>query len=163
MLFRSNPFTPPSGRGVTRVISDERTGRCACCRRALPRRLDGAVIAHKAGQNRCPGSGHAPGEDITLASWLPVSRGLTPHGLRHGRKVWMDEDGVPDVLKSERLGHDEPGMRGVYGHVSPAMRAELMRTLQVRWEQSLEERARLAPRTSVHTLDILLPDLGPIP
>jgi RNA-directed DNA polymerase len=32
----------------------------------------------------------------------------------------MDEDQIADVLKSERLGHDEPGMRGVYGHVSPA-------------------------------------------
>jgi hypothetical protein len=31
----------------------------------------------------------------------------------------MDEDQIADVLKSERLGHDEPGMRGVYGHVSP--------------------------------------------
>jgi hypothetical protein len=38
----------------------------------------------------------------------------------------MDEDQIPDVLKSGRLGHGEPGMRGVYGHVSPAMRAELM-------------------------------------
>jgi hypothetical protein len=49
----------------------------------------------------------------------------------------MDEDQIPDVLKSERLSHDEPGMRGVYGHVSQAMREELKAALQARWEESL--------------------------
>src|SRR2546423_463406 len=73
-----------------------------------------------------------PGEDVALASWLPVMKGLTPHGKRHGLKVWMDEDQITDVLKSERLGHDEPGMRGVYGHVSPGMREELRAALQAR-------------------------------
>jgi hypothetical protein len=48
------------------------------------------------------------------------------------------------VLKSERLGHDEPGMRGVYGHVSPAMREELRTALQARWEESLCERRAVA-------------------
>jgi hypothetical protein len=33
--------------------------------------------AHKAAQDRCPGSGQKPGEDVELASWLPVSPGLT--------------------------------------------------------------------------------------
>jgi len=69
-------------------------------------------------RTRHPGSGQIPGEDLAVASWAPIIKGLTPHGKRHGHKVWMDEDQVADVLKSERLGHDEPGMRGVYGHVS---------------------------------------------
>lgn len=42
----------------------------------------------------------------------------------------MDEDQIAAVLKSERLGHDQPGMRGVYSHVSPAMREELKAALQ---------------------------------
>ena len=45
----------------------------------------------------------------------------------------MDEDRIADVLKSERMGHEVPGMRGVYGHVSDAMRAELKAALQERW------------------------------
>jgi integrase len=149
-------FTPPTGRGVTRLISDDRTGRCAQCRRALPRRLDGRVIARKAGQVRCPGSGQEPGEDITLASWLPVQRGLTPHGLRHGLQTWMDEDGIPEVLKTERLGHELPGMHGVYGHVSDAMRTDLKAALQERWQTALQQRARIAPRSSIPLLDALL-------
>jgi hypothetical protein len=61
----------------------------------------------------------------------------------------MDEDQIPDVLKSERLGHDEPGMRGVYGHVSPAMRDELKAAPQARWEDSLRQRAALSPVSAV--------------
>jgi hypothetical protein len=53
----------------------------------------------------------------------------------------MDEDGIPEVLKTERMGHKMPGMHGVYGHVSPAMRATLKAALQERWENSLRERA----------------------
>jgi hypothetical protein len=61
----------------------------------------------------------------------------------------MDEDQIADVLKSERLGHEEPGMRGVYGHVSPAMREELKASLQGRREDALRERARLAASSAV--------------
>ena len=52
----------------------------------------------------------------------------------------MDEDGITDVLKSERMGHEVPGMRGVYSHVSSAMRADLKAALQERW-QTEESRA----------------------
>jgi hypothetical protein len=107
-----------------------------------------------------------PAEDLALASWLPVSKGLTPHGFRHGHKVWMDEDQIADVLKSDRLGHEEPGMRGVYGHVSAAMRADIKASLQARWEDSLRERARFSPVSAVPLLNQLLlagvePDSGP--
>lgn len=68
----------------------------------------------------------------------------------------MDEDQIPDVLKSERLGHDEPGMRGVYGHVSQSMREELEAALETRWRESLRERAQMSPRSAVPLLDRLL-------
>jgi hypothetical protein len=154
-------FTPPTGRGVARFTSDPKTARCAVCRRAFPRRLDGLVISHKSNGERCPGSGQVPGDDVALASWMPLIKGLTPHGKRHGLKVWMDEDQVADVLKSERLGHDEPGMRGVYGHVSQTMREELKAALQARWEKSLRQRAELAPVSAVPLLNRLLADVPP--
>lgn len=154
-------FVPPTGRGVTRFVSDPRTGRCQVCRRAFPRRQDRMVVAHKTNGDRCPGSGEEPGEDLAVASWLPVSRNLTPHGLRHGLKVWMDEDQIADVLKSERLGHDEPGMRGVYGHVSPAMREGLKVALQARLDGSLRQRAALSPVSAVPLLNRLLAGIRP--
>lgn len=61
----------------------------------------------------------------------------------------MDEDQIADVLKSERLGHEEPGMRGLYGHVSPAMREEPRAALRARWEEALRQRARLAAGSAV--------------
>jgi len=65
------------------------------------------------------------------------------------------------VLKSERLGHEEPGMRGVYRHVSPAMREEMKVSLQARWEESLRQRARLATGSAVPLLGRLLPGVRP--
>jgi hypothetical protein len=65
----------------------------------------------------------------------------------------MDEDRIPEALKTERMGHEMPGMHGVYGHVSPAMRADLEAALQARWEKSLRERARFSPRSIVPTLN----------
>ena len=145
-----------------RLTSDPKTARCAVCRRAFPRRLDGLLISHKSNGDRCPGSLQGPGEDIALASWTSINKGLTPHGKRHGLKVWMDEDQIADVLKSERLGHDEPGMRGVYGHVSPAMREELKAALQARWEESLRQRAALSPVSAVPLLNRLLGGIQPV-
>jgi hypothetical protein len=68
----------------------------------------------------------------------------------------MDEARIADMLKSERMGHEVPGMRGVYGHVSPAMRAELKAALQERWEESLRDRAQISWHSLVPALDILL-------
>jgi hypothetical protein len=150
-------FVPPTGRGLIRLVNDDHTGRCPACGRAWPRRIDGTLIAHAGReQGRCEGSGQAPAEDMAMASWLPILPGLTPHGLRHGLQTWMDEDRIPEVLKTERMGHEMPGMHGVYGHVSPAMRADLKAALQDRWETSLRERTQLSPRSAVPALDALL-------
>lgn len=149
-------FTPPTRRGVPRLFSDATTGRCPGCGRAVPRRLDGGVVAHKNQEGRCAGSGRPPVEDIALASWLPLLASLTPHGLRHGHQTWMDEAGIPDGLKSERMGHEVPGMRGIYSHVSPAMRSDLKAALQERWQDALRERSRISPGSSVRLLDALL-------
>lgn len=154
------PFVPPTGRGVPRLASDATTGRCPACRRALRRRLDGNIIRHSLDGAQCPGSGQRPAEDMSLASWLPVLPGLTAHGFRHGHQTWMDEDRIADVLKSERMGHEVPGMRGVYGHVAKGMRDELKAALQKRWTDALQERAVLSPTSSVRTLDALLAGLG---
>jgi hypothetical protein len=73
----------------------------------------------------------------------------------------MDEDGIPEVLKTERMGHEVPGMHGVYGHVSQAMRADLKAALQTRWEEALRQRARLAEGSAVPLLDRLLSVIRP--
>jgi hypothetical protein len=54
------------------------------------------------------------------------------------------------------MGHEVPGMRGVYTHITPRMRAELRDGLQELREASLKERARLAERSVVAVLDGIL-------
>lgn len=150
------PFVLPSGRGSPRLISTENSGRCQACGHAVRLRLDGRTIAHKNETGDCPGSGKQPASDAPLACWLPVKDGLTPHGLRHSHKTWMAEDGIPEILAEQRLGHQVPGMRGLYAHASQRMRDELTADLQARWEESLRERAAVDPHSTVPLLDTLL-------
>ena len=74
------------------------------------------------------------------------------HQLRHSAAT-SSEDGIPEILVEQRLGHDVPGMRGLYAHVSPRMREDLIAALQPRWENSLRERASIDPRSPVLLLD----------
>jgi hypothetical protein len=76
--------------------------------------------------------------------------------LRDCHQTWLDDLGIRYVLQSERMGHEVPGMRGVYTHITPRMRAELHDGLQELWEVSLDERARLAERSAVAVLDGIL-------
>jgi len=150
------PYVPPAGRGIPRLAGKDGGGRCPACGRTIQLRRDGTTVRHKTGGEMCPGSGDKPAGPVPVASWLPLRTGLTPHGLRHGHQTWLDDIGVRYVLQSERMGHEVPGMRGVYSHITPRMRDELKARLQELWEASLHERARLAPRSAVAVLDGLL-------
>jgi hypothetical protein len=93
-------------------------------------------------------------------SWLPIARGLTPHGLRHSLKTLMAEIRTPEVLSHERLGHEMEGIAGRYSHVSEAMRKELMDELTARWLDALDARVGMNPRSPVAVLDQLLQARG---
>jgi len=63
--------------------------------------------------------------------------GLTPHGLRHGHRVALDEAGHPRVAIEERMGHELPGVEGTYSHTTLTMERKIAETLQSDWENSL--------------------------
>jgi hypothetical protein len=50
--------------------------------------------------------------------WQPLIPGFRFHDLRHTHRTWMDEDGIAEALKCQRLGHQLPGIRGVYAHAT---------------------------------------------
>ncbi|WP_433226946.1 tyrosine-type recombinase/integrase [Microtetraspora malaysiensis] len=88
-----------------------------------------------------------------IATWLPVARELTVHGLRHSHQTWMAEDRIADVLRDKRMGHTVEDdariaslMRDHYTHVSEQMRAELIAALERRWVKSLVDRVDLEER-----------------
>ena len=72
--------------------------------------------------------------------WEPLIPGLELHGLRHGHKTAMEEDGIRDVLQYEVMGHELPrerreiGLR--YTHVTPRMRRDRLDALAARWQRA---------------------------
>ncbi len=127
---------------------------------ALLARLDTATARKCTCRITPDDSGEIPwctgGEYVFLGPKGGHLPGLTPHGLRHGHETWMDEAAIPYVLQSDRMGHEVPGMRGVYSHISATMRAALVTALETMWEASLGARAALSPRSAVKVLDDLL-------
>jgi integrase len=150
------PYAPPTGRGVARLVAREGFGRCPACARSTQLRLDGTLINHRTGDERCPGSTMVPGDLPAVASWLPLLAGLTEHGQRHAHQTLLDDLNIRYVLQADRMGHEVPGMRGVYKHIAPEWRADLMNGLQRVWEESLDQRALYSPRSAVPLLDGLL-------
>ncbi|MET9073944.1 site-specific integrase [Streptomyces sp. NPDC004232] len=88
-------------------------------------------------------SGRAPRDVVrgakARAGVLPVLgvEGLTPHGLRHSHKVWLDEGNHPRVAVEARMGHVLQGVEGTYSHVTLAMELAIAEYLQRLWEDSL--------------------------
>jgi hypothetical protein len=66
------------------------------------------------------------------------------------------EDGIPEILAEQRLGHEVPGMRGLYAHASERMRDDLKHALQARWKDSLRARAAIHADSPVPLLDEFL-------
>ena len=90
------------------------------------------------------------------ACWLPIAQGLVPHGLRHSHKTEMDEMGIPQRLKDDRMGHLDGSVGARYSHITAAMRQALCDGLTERWNAALHARKALAPRSPVAVLDRLL-------
>jgi hypothetical protein len=153
---QGEPYAPPTGRGIARLAVREGFGRCSVCARSTQLRQDGTLINHKSGPGRCAGSLLAPADLPAVANWLPLLPGLTEHGQRHAHQVMLDDLNTRYVLQAERMGHEVPGMRGIYTHIAPQWRVDLVGGLQRTWEESLAERAKMSPRSAVPLLDGLL-------
>ncbi len=90
------------------------------------------------------------------ACWLPIAKGLTPHGLRHTYKTLMDELGIPDKLKDLQMGHADGSVQARYSHATDVMVQRLLEGLTELWEAALQERREMASGSPVAVLDRLL-------
>lgn len=88
-----------------------------------------------------------------IATWLPLQPGMTPHGLRYAHQTWMDDAGIKKALKVDRMGHEDLSMPGIYGQITDGMVTELLTLLTGFWEDGVEERFKLHPRSQVPILD----------
>ena len=73
---------------------------------------------------------HAACEGGAAGGLLPGARF---HDLRHTHATMLAELGVSEPLRDERLGHHQPGVRSIYTHTTPAMRATMIAGLEARW------------------------------
>jgi integrase len=90
------------------------------------------------------------------ACWLPIGKGLVPHGLRHSHKTTMDELGVPAKLQNDRMGHADGSVQARYSHITAAMRNRLSDDLTELWVTAIRQRKAMSPTSPVETLDRFL-------
>lgn len=90
------------------------------------------------------------------ACWLPIAKGLTPHGLRHTHRTIMEDLGTEKVLMDERMGHIDGSVSARYAHVTPGMRKRLMLGLTEQWEAALDARLAMSATSPVCVLSDLL-------
>ncbi|WP_346099766.1 LacI family DNA-binding transcriptional regulator [Streptomyces olivaceiscleroticus] len=90
------------------------------------------------------------------ACWLPIAKGLTPHGLRHTHKTRMEELRTPTKLMDERMGHLDGSVQARYSHITRQMREDLMAGLTAEWEAALDARLTMCPTSPVAVLNDLL-------
>ncbi|MGX1884455.1 LacI family DNA-binding transcriptional regulator [Streptomyces sp. NPDC055287] len=90
------------------------------------------------------------------ACWMPIAKGLTPHGARHMHKTRMEGFRTPPKLMDERLGHLDGSVQARYTHITRQMRMELMANLTAEWEAALDARLALCPTSPVTVLNALL-------
>lgn len=79
---------------------------------------------------------------------VPSFAGKRLYLLRHGHKAWLDEDGHSKFAVESRMGHEVPGVEGVYSSVTVPMERAIMKSLQERWD-GLQERLKSAGTSSV--------------
>lgn len=90
------------------------------------------------------------------ACWVPVAKGLTPHGLRHTHKTRTEGFRTPTKLMDERLGHMDGSVQARYTHITREMRHDLLANLTAEWEASLDARLAMSDTSPVGVLDALL-------
>jgi hypothetical protein len=59
--------------------------------------------------------------------------------LRHWHRALLDEPGadIAEVAKEARMGHEMPGMAGVYSEVTLSMEKRIVKYLQEVWEKKV--------------------------
>jgi integrase len=85
-------------------------------------------------------------------TWPNLTGHLKPHDYRHTHATWLEDAGLSKVIQMDRRGHAMPGMDRVYTHVTTEMRQRLCAVLEDLWQNALQERQTISPRSNVPLL-----------
>jgi hypothetical protein len=84
--------------------------------------------------------------------------------LRHWHKALLDEPGadISEVAKEARMGHELPGMAGVYSEVTLSMERRIVEYLQEVWEKQVLARGLWMPPFPIRSPDDLFEGEKPL-
>jgi hypothetical protein len=68
--------------------------------------------------------------DSADGAWEPLHAHVWPHLFRHAHDTWLDDAGVRELMRKDRIGHAMPGMDGTYLHVTPESRRDCCEALE---------------------------------
>ncbi|CAM4334961.1 LacI family DNA-binding transcriptional regulator [Nocardia ninae] len=88
--------------------------------------------------------------------WMPIAKGMTPHGNRHSHRTLLEELGTPQKLIDSRIGHEDSSMQARYTHITQVMIDRLMADLTEAWFTALDARLEMSPTSPVAVLNSLL-------
>ena len=138
---------------------------------------------------RKSGKGHLLGVSFTREYWYPIRdgregkelvgqyarfsrcalpaveelEGAAIYRLRHWHKELLDEAGdIPRVAVEARMGHELPGVEGVYSRVTVGMETRIVEYLQAVWEKQVVARGLWTPPFPTRLPDDLLGESSPL-
>ena len=68
--------------------------------------------------------------DSADGAWEPLHAHVWPHLFRHAHDTWLNDAGVHELMRKDRIGHAMPGMDGTYLHVTPQSRRDCCEALE---------------------------------
>ncbi|MCZ4509913.1 hypothetical protein O3Q52_17260 [Streptomyces sp. ActVer] len=109
------------------------------------------------GQDACePEPGGARVARVKLPA-VEEMAGQDIYRLRHWHKALLDEPGadIAEVAKEARMGHEMPGMAGVYSEVTLSMEKQVVKYLQGVWEKQVASAGLWMPPFPIRSPDDL--------
>jgi hypothetical protein len=116
------------------------------------------------GQDACtPEPGGARVERVELPA-VEEMADQDIYRLRHWHKALLDEPGadIAEVAKESRMGHELPGMAGVYSEVTLSMEKRIVKYLQDVWEKQVESAGLWMPPFPIASPDDLFEGAKPL-
>jgi len=93
-----------------------------------------------------------PAADVADGTWEPLHTHVWPHLFRHAHDTWLDDAGVRELMRKDRIGHAMTGMDSTYLHVTPEARNQCCQALEALFWTAI---ANVAHQSAVPILNSL--------
>jgi integrase len=77
--------------------------------------------------------------DFADGTWEPLHSHVWPHLFRHAHDTWLDDAGVRELMRKDRIGHAMTGMDSTYLHITPDARRHCCEALETLFWSAIGE------------------------